>query len=154
MDRLQARFPRVNVAVSLHSSRPEVRERLMPIARKHSLGELRAAMDRLARTRRKGIMIEVLMLRGVNDTAEDLDHLADYLDGLRCHVNLIPYNPIPYQDWGPSSGKRIRAFAEGLERRGVSVAVRETRGRDIDAACGQLRAHTLVQIEKRAATTS
>jgi 23S rRNA (adenine2503-C2)-methyltransferase len=56
-------------------------------------------------------------------------------------VNLIPFNPIPYQDWRPSSPERIRAFAAALEERGVPVAVRETRGRDIDAACGQLRAH-------------
>ena len=62
-------------------------------------------------------------------------------------MNLIPFNPIPYQDWKPSRPERIEAFAEILEKRGVSVAVRASRGRDIDAACGQLRGHTLVQIE-------
>jgi 23S rRNA (adenine2503-C2)-methyltransferase len=64
-------------------------------------------------------------------------------------VNLIPFNPIPYQSWEASDPGRMRAFAARLERRGIAVAIRETRGRDIDAACGQLRAHTLVQIEQR-----
>ena len=63
-------------------------------------------------------------------------------------MNLIPFNPIPYQDWKPSRPERIRAFADILETRGVSVAIRGTRGRDIDAACGQLRGHTLVQLQK------
>jgi 23S rRNA (adenine2503-C2)-methyltransferase len=60
-------------------------------------------------------------------------------------VNLIPFNPIPYRDWRASPAARIKAFAAGLERRGVSAAIRESRGRDIDAACGQLRAHALAE---------
>ena len=63
-------------------------------------------------------------------------------------MNLIPFNPIPYQPWQPSAVDRIRHFERVLSDAGVSVAVRETRGRDIAAACGQLRGHTLVQIER------
>ena len=63
------------------------------------------------------------------------------------YVNLIPFNPIPYQNWESSEHHRIKDFAKNLQRRGVPAAIRETRGQDIDAACGQLRAHTLVQLE-------
>jgi 23S rRNA (adenine2503-C2)-methyltransferase len=90
------------------------------------------------------------MIDGVNDATQLIEPLAELALQVRAFVNLIPFNPIPYQDWRPSPVPRIQAFATGLERRGVAVAVRETRGRDIDAACGQLRAHALVQIEKGA----
>jgi len=73
--------------------------------------------------------------------------LAHLARPLHAFVNLIPFNPIPYQDWEPSTPERIRHFQQVLEERGVSVAVREPRGRDIDAACGQLRANALVQME-------
>ena len=95
----------------------------------------------------KRITFEYTMIDGVNDDPMLIEPLADLALKVRAFVNLIPFNPIPYQQWRPSSTERIRAFAEGLESRGVSVAIRETRGRDIDAACGQLRGHTLVQIE-------
>jgi 23S rRNA (adenine2503-C2)-methyltransferase len=75
--------------------------------------------------------------------------LARIAARVRAFVNLIPFNPIPYQDWLPSPPERIKEFAGVLEAAGVSAAVREPRGRDIDAACGQLRAHALVQLEKR-----
>ena len=88
------------------------------------------------------------MIRGVNDDMALAPKLAEIASQVRAFVNLIPFNPIPYQDWRPSSPERIREFAAVLNAAGVSVAVRDTRGRDIDAACGQLRAHTLVQLEK------
>jgi 23S rRNA (adenine2503-C2)-methyltransferase len=68
---------------------------------------------------------------------------------LHAFVNLIPYNPIPYRDWRPTPAERIQRFQRVLEDRGVSAAVREPRGRDIDAACGQLRAQALVDLEVR-----
>ena len=63
-------------------------------------------------------------------------------------MNLIPFNPIPYQDWTSSTGERIEEFRSVLEERGVAVAVRVPRGRDIDAACGQLRASALVELQR------
>ena len=89
------------------------------------------------------------MIRDVNDDPDLAPMLADLAAEVGAFVNLIPYNPIPYQDWKPSVPDRIKAFASVLERKGVAVAVRETRGRDIDAACGQLRAHALVEIKGR-----
>lgn len=87
------------------------------------------------------------MIDGVNDALHLAPQLATLADSLQAFVNLIPFNPIPYQDWRPSPQDRIRAFEAILEERGVSVAVRESRGRDIDAACGQLRANALVQVD-------
>ena len=76
----------------------------------------------------------------MNDDPELADALADRVTGLTCFVNLIPFNPIPDRpDWEASSAERMAAFARRLHRRGVSAAVREPRGRDIAAACGQLR---------------
>jgi 23S rRNA (adenine2503-C2)-methyltransferase len=89
------------------------------------------------------------MIRGVNDDLALAPTLAGIAGEVGAFVNLIPYNPIPFQDWKPSTPERIRAFARVLEERGVPAAVRETRGRDIDAACGQLRAHALAQIGDR-----
>ncbi|MDX1494568.1 MAG: hypothetical protein R3253_10940, partial [Longimicrobiales bacterium] len=94
------------------------------------------------------ITFEYTMIDGINDDLALIEPLAELANRVQAFVNLIPFNPIPYQDWRPSPAQRIRAFESGLTDRGVSVAVRETRGRDIDAACGQLRGHTLVQIEK------
>ena len=93
------------------------------------------------------------MIDGVNDAPELIGPLGDLALRVRAFVNLIPFNPIPYQSWGPSKPNRIRDFEQGLAKRGVSVAVRETRGQDIDAACGQLRGHTLVQIDEKRART-
>jgi 23S rRNA (adenine2503-C2)-methyltransferase len=151
---LAARPEQFRLALSLHAPVSELRRELIPLEKRYPLPEVLDALRTFDESGGKRITFEYTMIEGVNVAVELIDPLADLALAVRAFVNLIPYNPIPYQDWGPSSGKRIRAFAEGLERRGVSVAVRETRGRDIDAACGQLRAHTLVQIEKRAATTS
>jgi 23S rRNA (adenine2503-C2)-methyltransferase len=96
------------------------------------------------------ITFEYTMIRGINDDLALAPRLASLASELRAFVNLIPFNPIPDQDWGPSAPERIRAFAGILEDAGVDVAIREPRGRDIDAACGQLRAHALVQIEESA----
>ncbi|MEJ2539548.1 MAG: hypothetical protein P8188_06200 [Gemmatimonadota bacterium] len=87
------------------------------------------------------------MIRGINDDLALAPRLAALAGEIRAFVNLIPFNPIPDQDWGPSEPARVQAFARILEEAGVDVGVREPRGRDIDAACGQLRAHALVQIE-------
>jgi 23S rRNA (adenine2503-C2)-methyltransferase len=101
----------------------------------------------------KRITFEYTLIRGVNDHAHLAPQLAELAFGLQAFVNLIPFNPIPYQDWESSSPDRIRMFEKVLEERGVSVAVREPRGRDIDAACGQLRANALTGSDHRFGST-
>jgi len=99
----------------------------------------------------KRITFEYTLISGVNDHLGLAPKLAELAASLQAFVNLIPFNPIPYNDWEPSTPERIQAFAGILGERGVSVAVRESRGRDIDAACGQLRANSLTQIQGLAA---
>jgi 23S rRNA (adenine2503-C2)-methyltransferase len=145
---LATRPEQFRLALSLHAPVSDLRRELIPLEKRHPLPEVLEALRAFDEAGGKRITFEYTMIAGVNDDPSLIEPLADLAVPVRAFVNLIPFNPIPYQDWSPSPPERIQAFAAGLERRGVSVAVRETRGRDIDAACGQLRAHTLVQLEK------
>jgi 23S rRNA (adenine2503-C2)-methyltransferase len=148
---LAERPEQFGLALSLHAPETELRRSLIPLEKRHPLSEVIDALERFNRDGGKRITFEYTMIRGVNDALELAPQLAELAFRVHAFVNLIPFNPIPYQDWSPSKPERIRAFAEVLEERGVAHAIRETRGRDIDAACGQLRAHTLVEIGKRSA---
>ena len=145
---LAERPEQFGLAVSLHSPSSELRRELIPLEKRHPLPELLEALERFDAAGGRRITFEYTMIDGINDDLALIEPLAELANRVQAFVNLIPFNPIPYQDWRPSPAQRIRAFESGLTDRGVSVAVRETRGRDIDAACGQLRGHTLVQIEK------
>jgi 23S rRNA (adenine2503-C2)-methyltransferase len=127
----------------LHSPSTELRRELIPLEKRHPLPEVIEALERFDAAGGKRITFEYTMIAGVNDDERLIDPLAELALRVRAFVNLIPFNPIPYQEWRSSPRKRIREFEDGLAARGVAVAVRETRGSDIDAACGQLRAHTL-----------
>lgn len=143
---LAERPEQFRLAVSLHSPDSELRRELIPLEKRHPLPELLDALRRFDAGGGKRITFEYTMIDGMNDDLALAPRLAELADDVGAFVNLIPFNPIPYQDWAPSSAERIRAFANVLEARGISVAVRETRGEDIDAACGQLRGHALTQI--------
>jgi 23S rRNA (adenine2503-C2)-methyltransferase len=139
MVQLATHFPDVGLALSLHSARQCQRERLIPLARRYPLDALRCAMSLAMAVQTRPLMIEYLLLDGVNDTNADLAALVDYLQGMPVHINLIPYNPI---DAAPGlSGTppdRRRAFATALGNAGFKVTVRYSLGADIAAACGQL----------------
>ncbi len=138
--RLAERPEPFELAVSLHAPNHELRAELMPIERRFPIAELMDALRRYQSAKRRRISFEYTLIRDVNDDPELAGELADLIDGITAFVNLIPFNPIPDRpDWGPSPAGRIAAFARALHRRGVSAAVREPRGRDIAAACGQLR---------------
>lgn len=131
--------PQVRLAVSLHTARQDVRARLMPVAARHSLGELREAILQAGNTQHQDIMLEYAMLLQVNDTAEDLAALAEFVAGLPAWVNLIEYNPLAGIDELTGSDERaFRMFEEELRRRGIWVTRRRSLGRGIRAACGQL----------------
>ena len=134
------------LALSLHAPNAELRLELIPLERRHPLPEVIGALRDFQDAGGKRVTFEYTMIRGVNDAVELAPELAELAADVRAFVNLIPYNPIPDRDWVASPPDRIRSFAAVLERRGVAVAVREPRGRDIDAACGQLRARALVQL--------
>jgi len=138
--RLAAADLPVNLAVSLHAADDELRDRLVPINRRYPLSVLASACaDHVAVTGRR-LSFEWALIDGVNDRPVDATRLATYARDLRAHVNLIPLNPTPgYPTRGtPRAG--VRAFRDRLRDLGVNVTVRDTRGRDIDAACGQLAA--------------
>jgi 23S rRNA (adenine2503-C2)-methyltransferase len=139
MVRCARRFPDVNLALSLHSVRPDVRTRLIPLASRYSLGELREALEKLNQIQRQPAMIEYLMLAGLNDSADDARELLAWLNGLDVHVNLIPYNPIVGKPQLTSTQRPERdAFAAILREAGLTATIRYSLGADIAAACGQL----------------
>jgi 23S rRNA (adenine2503-C2)-methyltransferase len=118
------------------------------LEKRHPLPEVLSALKRFNQSGGKRITFEYTMIRGVNDALELIAPLVELARSVEAYVNLIPFNPIPYQNWEPSELHRIKNFAKNLNKHGVPAAIRETRGRDIDAACGQLKAHALVQLEK------
>jgi 23S rRNA (adenine2503-C2)-methyltransferase len=130
----------VGLAVSLHAADDELRDELVPINRTYPLEVLMSACQDYVDATRRRLSFEWAMIDGVNDRFEDARRLADLARPLRAHVNLIPLNPTPGYAVRGSSGNRVRAFRGELERLGVNVTVRDTRGTEIDAACGQLRA--------------
>ncbi|MBV8151492.1 MAG: 23S rRNA (adenine(2503)-C(2))-methyltransferase RlmN [Candidatus Eremiobacteraeota bacterium] len=142
IDRFAAEGIQVNLAISLHAPTDELRSKMMPVNRKYPIEQLMAACERyIARTHRK-IFFEYVMLAGVNDRPEDAVALARLMRGPLYHVNLIPYNATPNAELKGSPELRIRAFQKELESRGAVATVRVPMGRDIAAACGQLRAET------------
>ncbi len=133
-------FPQVNLAVSLHAPNDEIRRRTMPVARKYGYDDLmKACRDYTEKTHRR-ITFEYALIRGVNDSPENAEELADHLKGWLTHVNLIPLNEVKGRDYRTAEGSSVLAFRKVLEKRGIAATVRRTLGSDIDAACGQLRA--------------
>jgi 23S rRNA (adenine2503-C2)-methyltransferase len=131
---------RVNLAVSLSGTTDAQRARLMPIDRRYPLAELLAACRRVPLPRRKRITFEYVMLGGENDAEADARRLVQLLHGLRAKVNLIPFNPFPGAGFVPSPRARVVRFQAILRGHGVNATIRESRGQDIQAACGQLAA--------------
>ncbi len=130
----------VGLAVSLHAADDELRDELVPINRTYPLEVLMGACAEYVDATHRRLSFEWAMIDGVNDRFVDAERLAALARPLRAHVNLIPLNPTPGYAVRGSSGNRVRAFRAELERLGVNVTVRDTRGTEIDAACGQLRA--------------
>jgi 23S rRNA (adenine2503-C2)-methyltransferase len=145
MLRAARRFPQVNLALSLHSVRQSVREELIPLAKMFSIEELRAAVAAVNKIQQNSVMIEYLMLAGVNDSPDDAAELAAWLEGLDVHVNLIPFNPIDSAPHLRTTARTDRdAFAGILRAAGFVTTIRYSLGADVAAACGQL-----VQSENR-----
>ena len=138
IDRLRDECP-VALAVSLHAPNDELRDQLVPVNRKYPLAELVKACNRyLDKAPRDFITMEYVMLDGVNDSDAHARELVALSRKVRSKFNLIPFNPFPKGGFKRSPPERIRAFAEVLQRAGVTVTTRKTRGDDIAAACGQL----------------
>ena len=135
----------LTLAVSLHAPDDELRDEIVPVNNRWKVAEVVDAAWEYARATKRRVSIEYAMMRDINDQVHRAELLADVLkrrgDWGWVHVNLIPLNPTPGSKWTASRKADERAFIETLERRGVPVTLRDTRGQEIDGACGQLAAH-------------
>lgn len=137
---LGRRAPYVNLAVSLGGTTDAQRDELIPINRRWPLKDLMDACRAYPLPPRRRILFEYMLIRGVNDTPADAKRLVKMVHGIRCKVNLMSYNPIPGVPYERPDDEAVHAFRKRLEEAGLRTFVRRSRGRDILAACGQLRA--------------
>ena len=145
MERLAGEKLPLTLAISLHASAQETREKLMPIAKRYEIHDLvRAAGAYFQETGRR-ITFEYSLVLGVNDSEEDAARLGQLLRNIPCHVNLIPVNPIKERNFRQSTQSGIRNFKNTLEKNGINVTIRREMERDIQGACGQLRRSYLEQ---------
>jgi 23S rRNA (adenine2503-C2)-methyltransferase len=140
MERLAGEGIPVTLAVSLHAPDDELRDTLVPINTRWKVAEVLAAADNYARVTGRRYSIEYALIRDINDQAWRADLLGRLLRSRNAHVNLIPLNPTPGSKWTASRHEDEREFVRQLELHGVPVTVRDTRGSEIDGACGQLAA--------------
>lgn len=144
INRLSDETEQFTLAVSLHSANQKLRDEIMPRCKSQTLVQLKKALqDYVSKTGRRP-SLEYTMIAGVNDRQKDLDELIAFTEGLLCHVNLIPLNDIPSSPFKPSSVKTYKHWIASLAQHGVETTVRNSRGSDIDGACGQLK-NTLLQ---------
>jgi len=129
---------RPNLAVSLNAANDETRSEIMPINKKWNIGKLLAALKAYPLEQRRRITFEYVLLAGVNDSLRDAAQLAKLLRGVRCKVNIIPWNPHPEAPYQRPAPEVIDAFQAECKRLGLPTYLRTPRGDDIDAACGQL----------------
>ena len=135
-----ARIPeQFTLAVSLHSAVQSTRNQLMPGVKKYTLLRLHEALQFYTETTGRRPTYEYAMIEGVNDTNPEMQALCDFCEGTLCHVNLIQLNDIPDSPFRPSPLKKVEDLQRRLASRGVETTIRNSRGADIDAACGQLK---------------
>lgn len=139
IERFAAEDWQVRLSVSLHAANDTVRSKLVPLNRRYPLERLREAIVGYCERAGRQITFEWALLAGVNDSDAAAAELAEFAQGLKATVNLIPYNPVREFSYAPPSLRRCRAFRDALEKRGVRATLRLERGQDINAACGQLR---------------
>ena len=129
----------VNLAISLHAPNDELRRELIPWAKQIRIREVLAAARYYFQQTGREVTLEYVLLAGVNDRPTHADQFAALAGQVRCNVNLIPYNPVPDLTFTRPTGEQARRFQDRLRAAGVNTQLRASRGRDIDAACGQLR---------------
>ena len=158
---LAERSEQFRLAISLHAPTEELRAQLIPLEKKYPLPVLLDALEKFDAAGGRRITFEYVMIKGMNDAIAHARALAEIARRFQAHVNLIPFNPIPGTEWEPTEQKELTQFAAALDARGVAATIRGPRGRDIAAACGQLRAEhettppkpylSLVELRKKAA---
>jgi 23S rRNA (adenine2503-C2)-methyltransferase len=147
IDKLAGENLRLGLAISLSAATDKVRNRLIPLNTKYPIEQLLKAADRYSRATRRPVTFEYVLVDGVNDAPEDALRLARRIQGIHCKINLIPYNQVPGKPFRRSSREATIRFQELLYPRCPAVTFRESKGADIQAACGQLRAEEELKIE-------
>ena len=127
-----------NLAVSLHSAIQETREQIMPFAKNFTLEDLRTSLEYWYAKTKKIITYEYIVWNGINDKEEDIKALVKFCKYAPCKVNIIEYNPIDDGEFQQADSAAIDLYIAQLEKNKIPVTVRRSRGKDIDAACGQL----------------
>jgi 23S rRNA (adenine2503-C2)-methyltransferase len=133
----------VRLAISLHAATQQKRLRIMPIAKTFSLTKLIEAARYYAQETGLPVTFEYILFDGFNDKPEDIEQLSRLVSGFACKINILAYNPVPGLPFERPSDDKVNRFARQLHQAGVTVTVRKSRGRDIDAACGQLAARNV-----------
>jgi 23S rRNA (adenine2503-C2)-methyltransferase len=137
-----------HLAVSLHSPFEEDRKKLMPIQTVYPLNEVLDTIRSYDLSRQRRISFEYIMFRGLNDTPRHVKELARLLNGIRCRINLLRFHPIPGTPLQSSDDATIEWFREALKEKGIMTTLRQSRGQDIDAACGLLSTKELLKAKK------
>lgn len=132
-------FPQVNLAISLHAPNDEIRSAMMPVNDSYNIDSLIKACKAYTKSTGRRITFEYTLVKGVNDSEENIRQLSDRLKGMLCHVNLIPLNKVEETGFDAASRKRAEEIAVCLKQQGIAATVRRELGSDIDGACGQLR---------------
>jgi 23S rRNA (adenine2503-C2)-methyltransferase len=139
IERWGGRSTRPHLAVSLNATTDELRSQLMPVNRKYPLAVLKAALERYPLGPKDRILVEYVVMRGINDDVEDAVRLSEFVSGFPHHINLIPFNPYPGAEFEAPSDEDVDEFARSILRvRPTLITVRRSRGQDIHGACGQL----------------
>ena len=129
----------ITLALSLHAPEDALRQTMMPIAKRYTIAETLAACDAYFRATGRRMSYEYSLVRGVNDTPQHAQALAQLLKGRNAHVNLIPVNPVAERSYETSKEESVAHFQKILEKNGINATIRKKMGADIDGACGQLR---------------
>ena len=127
-----------NLAVSLHSARDDVRTQIMPFNAKFNLESLKESLIYWYEKTKKRVTYEYIVWNGINDTEKDIEALVEFCQAIPCKVNLIEYNPIDDDTFQQANDNAVAKYMNTLEDHGITVTLRHSRGKDIDAACGQL----------------
>ncbi len=143
IEQLRKQDKPVNLAISLHAVRAELRSRLMPVNKRYPFAAVIEAAEAYAAASGRQVTYEYILLRGINDSAEDARLLSRYLRGRRASVNLIPANPVPEKNFARPAPQAVERFMGILRQNKINATLRREMGGDISAACGQLRASCL-----------